>query len=213
MNEAATQIKVLPDPAQGNDGKGKVDPVATNANPQGIAGRARKVIDRFGIKFIKKAGRPRNDGLPGKGDEIISEVYTSGPVPGTMVGASLDPGLDADFSQECLEAVHEAALDLGNSKLRRLALRATTDEKFPKGDKAYADQLIVDTSPSEKEISRIAKLENILLKKYKIDLRHFPEFALGFCVLGIGTRYMTAIGELKDKLPPEEPELKVVERE
>lgn len=210
MNEAAKKpdLKIVPNP-DGTDGQTKADAPAADASAQGFTKRAGKVIERFGIKFIKKAGRPRLDGLPGKGDEIISNVSPSAPVPGTVVGASLDPSLDTAFIEDCLKAATQGLVEMGNGKIRRLALQVTSTAEMPKGDKEYANKLIEATTPSEPELARVAKLEAILVKKYQIDLRYLPEFALAFCVIGIGSRYMTALGELKAMLPDEQ-DLKIV---
>lgn len=201
MNEQAAKISVLPPPAPAkapDDGQGQNDPLVTNERAEGIRKRAGKVLSRFGITFRKGPGRPRLDGTPGAGDEIISQVSPSAPLPGTTVAASLDPSLDTAFIEDCLKAATQGLVDFGNSQLRNAAVRATG------GDKEYAKQLVERTNPSDPELARIAKLEAILIKKYGIDVRYLPEFALCFCVIGIGTRYMTAMGELKQFAPVDE---------
>lgn len=196
MNEAAPKISVLPSPAP-DDGQGQNNTAVEDVRAQGIRERAGKVLSRFGVTFRKGAGRPRLDGMPGKGDEILSHVPLASAAPGTTVGASLDPSLDADFIEDCLKAATQGLVDFGNAQLRGAATRATG------GDKQYAKDLVERTNPSDAELARIAKLERILIKKYGIDVRYLPEFSLCFCVIGIGTRYITALQELKQFAPPE----------
>lgn len=188
-----------------DDGKGQADPANADARSEGIFKRAGKVFSKYGVTFRKGPGRPRLDGSPGKADEIISKIPAAGPVPGQAVAASLDPSLDQAFIQDCLQAATEGLVAFGDSQLKRVATRVS-------GDKNYAAALVSNTTPSKPELERIAKLEALLIKKYQIDTKYLCEFALAFCVIGIGTRYMTAMTELRQFADPDDHESKIVRK-
>lgn len=210
MNEVRPDLKIVPPPqpapgAATDDGKGQADPANADARSEGIFKRAGKVFSKYGVTFRKGPGRPRNDGAPGKADEVLSNIPLAGPVPGQAVAASLDPSLDQAFIQDCLQAATEGFIGFADSQLKRVASRVS-------GDKNYAAALVQNTTPSKPELERIAKLEALLIKKYQIDTRYLCEFALAFCVIGIGTRYMTAMSELREFAAPEDHESKIVKK-
>lgn len=194
QNSTVPEIPVSPSPSPINDNGGQANPTAQTSLFEKISEKAGRLFEKHGVTFKPGRGRPRKDGSPKASDVPLESVGASPAPVAPLVAAPVPaPAIDAGLVRRCVSAVVKALKGFGDSKLFNKAMQATGDAKF-------ARDLVAETTVTEEEISALAELSEICLRKYGVGTEYCPEVGLVAILAGGVIRYTVALKSIEAKI-------------
>jgi hypothetical protein len=188
------EIPASPSLSPINDNGGQANRTAQNSLFEKISEKAGRLFEKHGVTFKRGRGRPRKDGLP-KATDVPLDAGSASPAPAApLVDAPVAaPGFDSNLVIRCVKAVVKALKGFGDSKLFNKAMQATGDAKFSR-------DLVAETTVTEEEISALAELSEICLKKYGVGTEYCPEIGVAAILAGGVIRYTVALKSIEAKI-------------
>ena len=165
------------------------DAPAQNSTAQKISAATGGLFEKFGWK--RGPGRPRKDGQPNKSAiPIMAPAEIAGENGGPPAGPR---AFDSTLVKRCVASIGKAACGFFDKQLEAKAVAAT-------GDRAYAAELVKQTTATSQELDALGEVTDILLKQMGVDTRHLPLICACTVVAGAGARYAIAFRALNAEM-------------